>query len=264
MDPTRTLVVVNTPYTRVAREQVDTYAGISLVEQPRNRGTAPGILLPLIRVQRENPEATVMLLPSDHSFVNVPLLVRGLEMAWAAVEENPTHLVVCGVEASHPSSDFGWIIPEGRPLDPGSGPWIRPVRYFVEKPSRDEAATLFRQGSLWSTFILVARVRSLLDLFRSRMPDCVRVFETYAGMAEPQAWAWLRQSYDRLPVSDFSSDLLADQDHLSVLAWPEALGWADLGTPQRLIQWLSSQRDLDRAIRDWVRSQDKLHPVGLP
>ena len=263
MDPTRTLVVVNTPYTQVARDQVDTFGGITLVEQPRNRGTAPGILLPLVRVQRENPGATVVLLPSDHGLANVPLLVRGLQQAVAAVEESPTRIVVGGVQAGHPSTDFGWIVPEGGPLDPGSGPCMRRVRYFAEKPSHHEAMALFRQGSLWSTFILVARAPSLLDLFRSRMPDCVQIFEKYAGMAEPQAGFWLRQRYERLPVSDFSSDLLANLDRLVVLAWPEALGWADLGTPQRLIQWLSGQRDIDRAIQDWVRSQEELHPVGL-
>jgi len=254
LDPTRTLVVVTTPYRDVAREQVSLVPGITLVEQPLDRGTAPGVLLPLIHIHRRDPEATVVLLPSDHGIRNTALLNQGLLAARSMVEQNASMIVVGGVKASRASTDFGWIVPGGGPLESKHAVTFRRIEYFVEKPPEKEAEVLFRSGGLWSTFILVAKAGTLLDLFRSRLQEVTEFFHHYATMKRPGAETWLRKNYRDLPAADFSTDILSSRADLAVLAWPEDLGWADLGTPQRLIDWLARHGNLDSVLQNWTRT----------
>jgi mannose-1-phosphate guanylyltransferase len=247
----RTLVVANTPFRAVARRQLGIIPCAELVEQPSDRGTAPGVLLPLVHIQDHDPDATVVLLPSDHAIDNRTLFLSGLDKARRAVQLNPSLVVVGGVRANAPSSDFGWILPE-RSRHPFRPPCLRPIRSFVEKPPCDQARTLFQEGGLWSTFIIVARVATLIDVFRTCLPEVTAFFDAYSCLRKQSAHRWLHQNYDELPRADFSADLLSRLKNAAVLAWPVELGWADLGTPERLVDWLATQVDMNEASRAWV------------
>ncbi|MBN2491822.1 MAG: NTP transferase domain-containing protein [Planctomycetes bacterium] len=246
--PERTVVVVNTPYLELARDQIPE---LRLVEQPLDRGTAPGVLLPLLHVQRCAPDATVVLLPSDHDISNSQLFLEGLARARRAVEADPSLIVVGGAQPSRPSPDFGWIVPE-RSVLPYRTPRLFAIRRFVEKPPVAEAERLLEAGALWSTFILVARVSALLAAFRTRLPDVTAFFDRSAHLSRAARRSWLARHYQELPAADFSADLLSHLDRPAVLAWPARLGWADLGTPERLLSWLEREGSLDAAAGDWA------------
>jgi mannose-1-phosphate guanylyltransferase len=245
--PERTLAVVNTPYLRMAREQVP---GLRLVEQPLDRGTAPGVLLPLLHVHRRDPDATVIMLPSDHAIANSHLFHDGLSRARRAVECDPSLIVVGGVQPCRPSSDFGWIVPE-RTFLPFRTPRLFRIRHFVEKPPLEQAERLLQAGALWSTFILVARVSALLAAFRCCLPHVTDFFDRCAHLNGSARRMWLARRYHELPPADFSADLLSRVPHAAVVAWPARLGWVDLGTPERLLSWLAREGDLEAVVGNW-------------
>jgi mannose-1-phosphate guanylyltransferase len=249
--PTRTVVVANTEHLELARRQLAHRPGVSLIEQPMDRGTAPGVLLPLVQVHRRDPDATVILLPSDHGIARNDLFAKGIDRARRAVKADPSLVVIGGVQADRPSTDFGWIVPAmtGKRRRP---PCLWPIHSFVEKPPRERAERLYRDGGLWSTFIIVARSAALLDLFRTHLPDLTAFFETYARLDPTPARYWLRRNYACLPAADFSADFLSRLHNSAVLSWPVALGWADLGTPERLIDWLARQGDVEPRLKSWA------------
>jgi len=234
----RTVVVVNASHRRVADSQLARTPGVTLVEQPGDRGTAPGVLLPLMHVARREPESTVILFPTDHGIDDLQIFHQGLRTACRAVEATPSLVVVGGVKAEYANPDYGWIIP-GEIIERERDLGLRRVNRFVEKPSRNRAEELFHQGGLWSTFVVVAKSRTLLGLFQAKLPDHVRFFEEYAEMETGKGASWLAENYSGLSSRNFSSDLLGCATDLAVLPWPEDLGWTDLGTPDRLVQWLS-------------------------
>src|SRR5258705_9990421 len=142
--PERTVVVVGKPYESVARRQLRGYEGIDVVVQPRNLGTGPGLLLPLARIRARDRDARVAVFPSDHYVSHPKPLLEGVASALGAAQR--TGLTLVGVQADRPETEYGWILPGDRASRSTTA--IQVVRRFVEKPDRDLAEELLRQGAL--------------------------------------------------------------------------------------------------------------------
>jgi mannose-1-phosphate guanylyltransferase len=194
----------------------------NVVIQPQNRGTAYGILLPLLRIAERDPDATVVLLPADHYLRDEDIMVASLRRVaeLAAVDRDSIYLL--GIEPDEPDTELGYIVPASRPRDTAVG-----VASFIEKPGAARARMLLEQGALWNAFILAGSVRALLALFDGRYSAAMGAMRGVAGSA-------IESVYQNLSNSDFSHDVLQGKESfLQVLAVPQC-GWTDLGTPKRI------------------------------
>lgn len=205
----------------------------NLIVQPSNRGTAIGILYSLVHILSQDPQAQVLLLPSDHYVADETVLQRSLATAMANVARCPDHPVLLGLHPDEPDSELGYVIPG--PTDAFGG---RTVQRFVEKPELTMAAQIVRSGGLWNTFIIAASARALLNLFLPRFAPTVMEMQVIVGNAiqhqTASGWPSIVDMYTRLPDLDFSRDLLeGNEAALRVLPVP-ACGWSDLGTPHRV------------------------------
>lgn len=197
----RTLVIVGESHQQVAARQLRPYEGIELVVQPRNHGTAPGILLPLAKIRAREPNASVAIFPSDHYVPRPEPLLGAVEKALVGVEE--PHVTVLGVEPDGPETDFGWIV-LGRPAPwKAAGCWS--VRRFVEKPTRSLAELLLRQGALWNTFITAGPLPAIWGMARKHLPGLTSLFETYVGaVGQTDESITLNHIYSQMTTADFS------------------------------------------------------------
>jgi mannose-1-phosphate guanylyltransferase len=100
----RMVVVVPLAHEGIARPQLADYPGIHIVGQPANRGTGPGVLLPLAHVLKAEPEARVVVTPSDH-YIAGP---EGFNDAIAAATAADS-LTLVGVDPDYSETDYGWI-----------------------------------------------------------------------------------------------------------------------------------------------------------
>jgi len=229
----RTHVVIDASHVTRACSQVEVSDRLRLVVQPGDRGTAAGVLLPLSTVLAEDPEAIVIVTPSDHGVTEEETYRVGISEALRAVGTGRTPIVLLGVEADSPSTDYGWIVP-GEPTGT-----VRRVDGFVEKPAAGAALTLLAKGALWGTMVLVARAQALWSLFEARAPWLCRMFHVAAALGDRERERFLRRRYESLDPLDFSRDVLgAASSGLSVYTWPRQVGWTDLGTPERMYAWL--------------------------
>jgi mannose-1-phosphate guanylyltransferase len=214
----------------------------NVVVQPENRGTAPGILLPLLTILRRWRRPAVTIFPTDHCVEDEHALHDALERAHKLLEPKDPRVIVLGMRPDRPDPDYGWIDGGGAGHD-----GLRPVRAVLEKPGTPAAEHLFRAGAFWNSFILVARGEGLLRLFEETQPLLVQLF---ASTMRHHGWslATLRHLYGALPDVDFTRDVLArTTEHLHVLP-VKPCGWTDLGTPERLGQWLrETHREPDGA-----------------
>ena len=231
----RTVVVVDESQRQHMDSQPIARARCRVVFQPTDRGTAAGVLFGLIAVLDADPQAMVLITPADHGVRQPEVFRRGVFDAAAHVRVHDT-VVLFGVEARAPQTDFGWITLAGR----GASGDIRPVSGFVEKPAADVAHQLFAAGAAWNTMVIVARARALLDLFRAQIPDVACLFVGALTLRPLTRTAFLASRYPRLPTRDFCRDVLAGAADLDAYLWPAAVGWSDLGTPQRLTQWFAA------------------------
>jgi mannose-1-phosphate guanylyltransferase len=216
--------------------QLDALLARNIIVQPENRGTANGVLLPLLQILERDPDARIILLPSDHHVRDEAKLARALRRAAERVEAPEGKIVLLGLEPHEVDPGLGYIIPE-----PGDASGRRRIHRFVEKPSEALARKLIDQGGLWNTFIIAADGRALLELFERCCPHIVSTMRSIVTTSEPGAERQraLAEYYTRLPDLDFSRHVLQGQEpHLGVIAVSEC-GWSDLGTPQRVAQAVS-------------------------
>ena len=206
----------------------------NLIVQPANRGTAIGILLQLLHLERINPSAEVVLLPSDHLVIDEAVLAAAVRRALRRVRAAPAQIVLLGMTPIGPDPELGYIVPA-----PPDQQGISEVLRFVEKPAPATAARLIERGGLLNAFILAARCSTLLELLTRAQPDIVRELRDALDARRDREEA-LQELYQRLPAVDFSQQVLelAPPGALQVASVDEC-GWSDLGTPERIGQAIS-------------------------
>lgn len=208
----------------------------NIIIQPENRGTAAGLLLPLLHIVQRDPNATVLVLPSDHFVLSELVIARTLQEATRLARADHQHAYLLGMVPDEIDTELGYIVPGDQKLAAAAS-----VQRFIEKPAFEIARGLIAAGALWNSFIVAASAHALLGLYADR----------YGELIAEMTWALeqdrrchnpvpaLGQLYLKMPTLDFSQDILQGQESaLRVLTVP-ACGWSDLGTPRRVVQTLT-------------------------
>ncbi len=245
----RTCAVVAEQHRRYWEPQLSSLSAANLISQPENRGTAIGILLPLLHTLIRDPAAQIVLLPSDHHVRDEAILAASLRDVAEQLRSRFNDTMLLGFEPEEPDAELGYIVPG--PAD-GRGAFL--VERFVEKPPVAQARQLVRGGALWNAFIVAASGQALLTLFRERIPDIVEAMRiaVQRGFQSADDGRAVAELYGRLPAVDFSRDILPGQEaKLRVLPVPHC-GWSDLGTPRRVAETL--QRAPRADLGHWVRT----------
>lgn len=236
--PERTVVVTLARHARYVEAELRGGARPHVLAQPYDRGTAAGVLLPAHWINGRDPAATVVVFPSDHFVLEELAFMCHVADAARAARRRPEDIILLGVQATEPESEYGWIEPGETVGRTARGP-LRRVRSFQEKPSREEADRLFRSGCLWNMFVIAAKVSALIEAGASRVP---RLHEHLARLSlsfdsRHEAWA-IEQAYTLAPAANFSRSILAaGVRSLAVSSVPD-LTWCDLGTPLRVARTL--------------------------
>lgn len=208
----------------------------NVVVQPENRGTAAGLLLPLLHILQRDPAATVLVLPSDHFVLDEAALARALRRASDLASSDSDHIYMLGLHPEEPDPEFGYIMPAA-----GATGAVAMVQRFIEKPPADVARDLIDAGALLNMFIISASARALVDLYVARHPGLLSQMKDVVIQDQQftQEAPAARRLYPSLPILDFSRDVLEGQEtRLRMLSVP-ACGWSDLGTPRRVAEALT-------------------------
>ncbi len=214
----------------------------NVIVQPRNCGTAIGVLYSLLHIVAKDADACIALLPADHYVRDEQTLLRSLDAALGRLRQDASRPVLLGLEPDESDTDLGYILP-GEPDALGG----QDVMRFVEKPDLSAATEIINQGGLWNSFIIAASAQSLLDLFLPRYAPIVMEMQVILSRALAAdsltvGWPTIVEMYQRLPVLDFSRDVLEGvEKRLCVVRVPPC-GWSDLGTPRRVGQTLRRLR----------------------
>jgi mannose-1-phosphate guanylyltransferase len=232
--PERTLVLVNRNHLRLASDQVASLPAQSLVVQPRNRDTGPGLLLALLEIERRDPRATVVAFPSDHFVDDRPAFVASVARLLRTPLVAPDRLALLGIAPDRPDPGLGYILPQRA----SCGRFLReatPVRGFEEKPCAARAAKIIARGALWSSFVMAFRVDRALSLLRASRPADVARLEGCLG--DPAA---LDRAYATIEPWNFSQGFLTPHADQLVVVRADEMGWSDLGTPEAVLRTASA------------------------
>jgi mannose-1-phosphate guanylyltransferase len=209
-----------------------------LIIQPSNRDTAAGIFLALTYVRARDPQATVVVYPSDHFIYPEDRFIDVVRSAVRAAKHLKEWLFLLGVAPDRMELDYGWIHP-GPHLGWIGGHKLRSAQAFLEKPSIERCRAAMAAGALWNTLVLAARVKTLWEMGWQCFPEMMPLFEKYGNaVGTSKEQSVLEDIYEIMPARNFSSDLLERLPRrVAVMELTNVL-WSDWGRPERIVETL--------------------------
>jgi mannose-1-phosphate guanylyltransferase len=258
----RIVPVVASRHRRWWKRELADIPASNIVVQPLNRGTAAGILLPLLRVQRLDPMAKVLVLPTDHYVEHESRLREAIDEAIDEANRNHDTVVLVGSSPSADDTECGWILPR---LE-AEGALVPRVAAFIEKPGDEFSRRLARRGAVVNTLIMVATVDAMVKLFERAVPELVEKFTSWSSTGQGD----LDDLYRILPNVDFSREVLEGSCDLLSVVRATGCGWMDLGTPARLDTCQQRLRTrthvaMSRAVAASAESHPRVHQTfGRP
>jgi len=234
------------------REQLSHRPGATIVVQPENKETGPGLLLPLMHAYKRHPESTVAVFPSDHFVIEESLFMAHVDLAFRVVERHPSYIVLLGMEPEEPEPEYGYILPGNKVahLAPLS---IHEVSQFIEKPPLHVARELIRQGGLWNALVMVFKIGTLLKLVRRAAPALYRSFKRIEeAIGAPLMETVIKEVYQRMTPVNFSRQVLEivsaeHPSHLLVLP-VRGVHWCDWGSERRIMSAVGTVAHLKRCL----------------
>jgi mannose-1-phosphate guanylyltransferase len=253
----RVCAIVSRRHERHWRPLLRSVPGRNVIVEPRNCGTANGVLHCVLSILECDQHARVVFLPADHYVGDEDALANAVARAANSVSRIRNRLTLIGIQPDDTDPDLGYIVP-GPPVNSDA----RRVEKFVEKPPTDVAQELIARGALWNSFIFAARATTLLALMRRRVPEVVAAMTSAFIPGEPRALRehGLEELYQRLPVIDFSRTIIQGAELALLVSTAPACGWTDLGTPQRVARILQRLPQAPARLAAGIQGQRRAAP----
>lgn len=219
------LVVTNAHYKAMVLEQLEGMQSHQVLLEPSRRNTAPCVAYAAFRIKALDPEASMVVAPSDHLILKEEEFVNLMDKALNTVE-NEDALLTLGITPTRPDTGYGYIQFEEKEGDKG----VHKVKTFTEKPDLEMAEQLVKSGEfLWNAGIFIWSVRGILNAFERLMPDLFQLFEESGGdfNTDSEEGA-IEQIYSRCTSISIDYGIMERAKNVYTIA--ADIGWSDLGT----------------------------------
>lgn len=218
------LFLTNEKYTSLILEQIPEINKEQIVPEPEMRNTAPCILYASMKIKKQNPNAVMIVAPSDHWIDNEDQFIHNVQLAFDACEQE-NHLMTMGIVPTFPNTGYGYI-----ECDTNDTNAIKKVVQFREKPDYETAKKFLEQGNfLWNSGIFIWSVRSILTAFEQHQPQLFELFSagesTYNTANES---VFIQENYTK--AENISIDYAVMEKANNVYLLPAEFDWNDLGT----------------------------------
>ncbi len=235
--PTKKITVIARSHQLEAIKHFSHNSG-KVVIQPANRDTAVGIFFPLTHIRAIDPEATVVIFPSDHFICPVEPLFDAVRAAVNSVDHIPKVMVLLGVVPDTQEQDYGRIYP-GPTLGIARGHHVRAIQAFLEKPNPVQIQKVITYGARWNTLILTAKVVTLWEIGKRIFPEMIDLFEKWQATIDTRhECSVLKEIYQLLYPQNFSTELLQKvPEHLAMIEMTNMI-WSDWGHPDQIMESL--------------------------
>jgi mannose-1-phosphate guanylyltransferase / mannose-6-phosphate isomerase len=219
------VIVTNSDYRFIVSEQLQEI-GIdprAILIEPEGRNTAPAILAAALFEYQINPDAILVVAPSDHVIKDVNAFQLAIEEAYKVALDG--QLVTFGIKPTHPETGFGYL-----ELSKISPTQAVPLKAFVEKPDLTNAEKMHQsENFLWNSGIFLFQAKDIIEAFKKHSPsDLDAVNSSLTNSINDLGFCRLNLT-DWVKTENISIDyaIMEKSDNLSVV--PFSAGWSDLG-----------------------------------
>ena len=221
-------VVTNTQYENLLKTQIPEITDDQIILEPARRNTAPCMAYANCKIRAKNPNAVVVVAPSDHIILNenvfIDVVTKGLE----TVAEN-NWLLTIGIRPSYPNTGYGYIqYIEDKVYEKNSA--IYSVKTFTEKPALEMAKKFIKSGDfLWNAGIFMWSLQSIQTAFDAYLPEVSSLFRQGDGLYNtPAEKECIQKIYEVCKNISIDYGIMEKANNVHVYA--AEFGWSDLGT----------------------------------
>jgi mannose-1-phosphate guanylyltransferase len=238
ISPERRVTIIAQDHLDEASPQFASRSIGNLILQPANRDTAVGVFLGIARVRALDPEASVLILPSDHFIYPENRFVEIARNMVSMARQMKHWIYLLGASPDGPEREYDWVQP-GAHLACLDGCRVRLSRAFLEKPSLTNCKAAMASGALWNTMITAAKVETLWNLGRRFLPEVINLFEAYSkSIGSEEEDRVLEDIYKEMPKRNFSSDFLKLCSRQVLVMELNDVVWSDWSNPERITSTL--------------------------
>ena len=228
------LILTNEKYNDLVLEQLPTVKQEQVLLEPAMRNTAPCILYASLKIKKQNPNAVMVVAPSDHWIEDEKAFCDNLQQCFDfCAAENA--LMTLGIQPTFPNTGFGYIEYDKSDSNP-----IKKVSQFREKPDYETAKSFLDSGNfLWNGGIFIWSVKAIINSFEEFQPQMNALFlEGLDSFNTNEEADFINQNYAKSENISIDYAILEKAENVFVL--PATFDWNDLGT------WGSLHEKLDK------------------
>jgi len=221
-------IVTNESYFDLVMRQIPEMKPEQVLLEPSRRNTAPCIAYANYRILQRDPEAKIVVAPSDHIIMKEEIFLENIKTALRAASGNDW-LLTLGIRPSRPDTGYGYIqFVEGNVYPPD--PHLCKVKTFTEKPNHELAVTFLKCGYfIWNSGIFIWSLKSIMKAFKQYLPDVDILFEKGMDkLGTPAEKGFIADTYAICKSISIDYGVMEKATNVYVLAVD--FGWSDLGT----------------------------------
>ncbi|PLX14980.1 MAG: mannose-1-phosphate guanylyltransferase [Marinilabiliales bacterium] len=226
--PENVYVVTNGIYKDQVLEQLPELSENQVLCEPSRRNTAPCIAYANYKIKEENPDALIVVAPSDHIIMKEEEFTKDINIALKAAAENDW-LLTLGIKPNRPDTGYGYIqFEDNKSASNYEG--LKKVKNFTEKPSLEIAKTFLDSGDfLWNSGIFIWSLKSIMKAFDNHLNEVNTLFEKGIGKYNtPEEDIFIRETYSVCKNISIDYGVMEKAENVYVLGVD--FGWSDLGT----------------------------------
>lgn len=222
------IIIVSNRLYQTRLEQICKSACGTIIYEPVGRNTAPAILLSCLDIYKQNPEATVVVLPADHFIPDNKQCVATIKNVFDIVANNDV-IGLLGIQPTFPATGYGYI-QKGELYTQADGMYS--VAMFHEKPNKEMAYSYYNAGGmLWNSGIFVGKVAAFIAEYAVYAPDIYEKIQNYQQGLFP---------YDLVP--NRSIDVAVIEKSKNIIVALASFEWHDVGSLESFLR-IASQYD---------------------
>lgn len=236
-------VITNNDYAQLVADQIPEIPAQNIICEPSRNNTAPCIAYAAFKLFKENPEAVMVIVPSDHLILKEQEYLKIINEG-VAFAKNNNALLTLGIQPTRPDTGYGYI-----QFENGTDKTrVKKVMEFKEKPNLETAQQYLASGNyLWNAGMFIWKASTIVECFKKLTPDIYQLFaqgQNYYNTSEEKSF--IDQNYPQAPNISVDYAIIEKADELYTI--PADIGWSDLGTWNSLHSVFESKDEAGNAV----------------
>jgi mannose-1-phosphate guanylyltransferase len=243
-DKSQIYIVTNSTYFELVKEHLPEINDDQIICEPSRNNTAPCVAYTALKIENINPNANLIVAPSDHIILQESKFLDLIKLALDYSHQNDA-LLTLGIQPTRPDTGYGYIQFDGNQS-------INPVVKFTEKPPLELAQTFIEAGNyLWNAGIFVWSIKSILKAFKQYASEITDILGANPSVYNtPAEKSFIQKNYPLTP--NISIDFAIMEKAKNVFTIPGSFGWSDLGT------WASLYSEMPKSEENNVVQSEKI------